>query len=78
MLRLAILTLLITGCSGEARAPELSNYVYVVRIAYIHDLAIKPHDTLKGCEVPRSRAEKDLPDMPEYTKVVRCLPIGAR
>ena len=78
-MRAAILALLLTGCiPNDARAPEASNYVYVVRIAYIHDLAIKPHETIQGCEIPRSRAEKDLPDMPEYTKVVRCLPIGAR
>lgn len=69
------LLILLAGC-GTAAAPPTEGVKYIVRIAYIHDLEVKPHETPRGCEVPRKFAEKELPEMPGYTKVVRCLPVG--
>lgn len=78
MARLILLTLLITGCAGDARAPEVSGYAYVVRVAYLHDVQVAPYDTRKRCEVTRAFTEKELPEMPGYTKIVQCMPVGVR
>jgi hypothetical protein len=72
---LSLIMMGLTAC-GDAYAPPVKDTKWIVRVAYIHDLEIKPADTPRGCEVPRKFAEKELPEMPGYTKVVRCLPIG--
>ena len=76
MLRALSLLILMTGCSSEARAPELDGYAYTVRIAYVADLAVRPYDTRRRCEVTRAFTEKELPEMPGYQKIVQCLPVG--
>lgn len=73
---LAIALIFLASCGGSAYAPPVKDVRFIVRIAYIHDLEIKPHETMKGCEIPRRFADKELPEMPGYVKVVRCLPVG--
>lgn len=73
-LPLLFLVCLLPAC--DAKAPPVKEVRYIVRIAYVTDLEIRPSDTPRGCEVPRRFAEKELPEMPGYTKVVRCIAIG--
>lgn len=75
-LPLALMILSLTAC--EAVAPPVKETKWIVRIAYVHDLAITPHDTEKGCEVPKRFAAKELPELDGYTKIVRCIAIGEK
>jgi len=60
----------------SARAPETTDYAFLVRVMYVTDLQVKPYDTRKRCEVTRAFTEKELPELPGYHKIVACMPIN--
>jgi hypothetical protein len=74
--RALLLLLLMTGCSAEARAPEVREQRYVVRIAYVTDVKVESYKSEKRCGVTRDFVAKELPPLDGYTLVVRCVAVG--
>lgn len=78
-MRPLLLSLCLTACTfGDAKAPEIKDVRYVVRVAYVTDVAVKPYDTISRCNVTKDFVAKELPEMDGYTKLVRCLPVNGK
>ncbi len=71
---LALLLLLLTAC--DAKAPEVKEQRFVIRVAYLVDLPVESYKSEKRCGVTRDFVAKELPELDGYTKVVRCVPVG--
>jgi hypothetical protein len=71
---LALSLLLISAC--DAYAPPVKEQAYVVRVAYVTDVKVKPYASIDRCDVTRKFLAKELPDLDGYQLIVRCVPVG--
>jgi len=76
MRSLLTLSLLFMLPSCVANAPPEKNIKYVVRVMYVHDLEVKPYDSISRCNVTREFTQNELPPMDGYAKLVICTPVG--
>jgi hypothetical protein len=49
---------------------------FVVRVAYVTDVKVKPYASMDKCDVTRKFMARELPELDGYTLVVRCVPTG--
>jgi hypothetical protein len=71
---LALSILMLTAC--DAKAPPVKEQAFVVRVAYVTDVKVKPYASIDKCDVTRKFMVKELPELDGYQLVVRCIPVG--